>query len=171
MAKSFPDLNNDGEVTQADVLKGRGVYKKGGKVKKIRKFEEGGEIEFESKMGQNPQIDDMTRIRAQDYVEEMQRPAPEIETREAPKVKKAAPKPQPKAEPKAEPKATPKAEPKKEEPSFFKGTKGYKNLGALFKSMREKAGITSYKSGGSVSSASSRGDGCAIRGKTKGRIV
>lgn len=35
MAKSFPDLNNDGEVTQADVLKGRGVYKKGGKVKKM----------------------------------------------------------------------------------------------------------------------------------------
>lgn len=32
MAKSFPDLNNDGEVTKADVLKGRGVYKKGGKV-------------------------------------------------------------------------------------------------------------------------------------------
>ena len=135
--------------------------------KKMRKFEEGGEIEFESKMGQNPQIDDMTRARAQDYVEEMQRPAPEIETREAPKAKKSAPKPQPKAEPKA----TPKAEAKKEEPSFFKGTKGYKNLGALFKSMREKAGITSYKSGGSVSSASSRGDGCAIRGKTKGRMV
>ena len=42
MAKSFPDLNNDGEVTQADILKGRGVYKKGGKVKKMRKFEEGG---------------------------------------------------------------------------------------------------------------------------------
>jgi hypothetical protein len=122
-------------------------------------------------MGQNPQIDDMTRARAQDYVEEMQRPAPEIETREAPKAKKVAPKPQPKAEPKAEPKATPKAEAKKEEPSFFKGTKGYKNLGALFKSMREKAGITSYKSGGSVSSASSRADGCAVRGKTKGRMV
>ena len=170
MAKSFPDLNNDGEVTQADVLKGRGVYEKGGKVKKKR-YEDGGEVEFESKMGQNPQIDDMTRARAQDYVEEMQRPAPEIETREAPKVKKAAPKPQPKAEPKAEPKATPKAEAKKEEPSFFKGTKGYKNLGALFKSMREKAGITSYKSGGSVSSASSRGDGIAQRGKTKGRMV
>ena len=135
--------------------------------KKMRKFEEGGEIEFESKMGQNPQIDDMTRARAQDYVEEMQRPAPEIETREAPKAKKSAPKPQPKAEPKA----TPKAEAKKEEPSFFKGTKGYKNLGALFKSMREKAGITSYKSGGSVSSASSRGDGIAQRGKTKGRMV
>ena len=91
---------------------------------------------------------------------------------------KAAPKAEAKAEskpaPKAEPKAAPKTESKKasgEEPSFFKGTKGYKNLGALFKSMREKAGITSYKSGGSVSSASSRGDGCAVRGKTKGRIV
>lgn len=31
MAK-FPDLTGDGKVTQADVLKGRGVYKKGGSV-------------------------------------------------------------------------------------------------------------------------------------------
>ena len=162
----FPDLNDDGKVTRADVLKGRGVFKKGGKVKKKR-YEDGGEIEFESKMGANPQIDDMTRIRAQDYAEEMQRPAPEIETREAPKAK---PRAKPKAEPKAEPKATSKVESKKasgEEPSFFKGTKGYKNLGALFKSMREKAGITSYKSGGKVSSASKRADGIAIRGKTR----
>jgi hypothetical protein len=28
--QKFPDLNKDGKVTQADVLKGRGVYKKGG---------------------------------------------------------------------------------------------------------------------------------------------
>jgi hypothetical protein len=143
--------------------------------KKMKRYEDGGEIEFESKAGPHSSIDEMTRIRAQDYAEEMQRPAPEIETREAPKAKaKAAPKPQPKAEPKVEPKPAPKTESKKassEEPSFFKGTKGYKNLGALFKSMREKAGITSYKSGGSVSSASSRADGCAVRGKTKGRIV
>ena len=159
----FPDLNDDGKVTRADVLKGRGVFKKGGKVKKKR-YEDGGEIEFESKMGANPQIDDMTRIRAQDYAEEMQRPAPEIETREAPKAK---PRVKPKTQSKAEPKATLKAETKKEEPSFFKGTKGYKNLGSLFKSMREKAGITSYKSGGKVSSASKRADGIAIRGKTR----
>ena len=33
MAK-FPDLTGDGQVTQADVLKGRGVYKKGGSVMK-----------------------------------------------------------------------------------------------------------------------------------------
>jgi hypothetical protein len=37
--------------------------------------------------------------------------------------------------------------------------------------MREKAGITSYKSGGKISSASSRGDGIAQRGKTRGRMV
>lgn len=32
--KSFPDLNKDGKVTKADVLKGRGVpgFKRGGKV-------------------------------------------------------------------------------------------------------------------------------------------
>ena len=35
MAKGgFPDLNKDGKVTKADVLKGRGVFKKGGMSKK-----------------------------------------------------------------------------------------------------------------------------------------
>jgi hypothetical protein len=35
MAKSFPDLNKDGKVTKADILKGRGVIdnKKGGWIK------------------------------------------------------------------------------------------------------------------------------------------
>jgi hypothetical protein len=33
-AKKFPDLTGDGKVTRADVLKGRGVYKKGGTVSK-----------------------------------------------------------------------------------------------------------------------------------------
>jgi hypothetical protein len=31
---SFPDLNKDGKITKADILKGRGVFKKGGAVKK-----------------------------------------------------------------------------------------------------------------------------------------
>lgn len=30
MAKDFPDLTGDGKVTQADILKGKGVFKKGG---------------------------------------------------------------------------------------------------------------------------------------------
>ena len=35
MAKSFPDLNKDGEITRADILKGRGVeMKKGGSTSK-----------------------------------------------------------------------------------------------------------------------------------------
>ena len=29
--KTFPDLNGDGETTYADVLKGRGAFKKGGR--------------------------------------------------------------------------------------------------------------------------------------------
>lgn len=45
-------------------------------------------------------------------------------------------------------------------------------FGNVAKKLREKAGITSYKSGGSVkSSASRRADGCAVRGKTKGRMI
>ena len=32
--KAFPDLNKDGKVTKADILKGRGVFKHGGKSKK-----------------------------------------------------------------------------------------------------------------------------------------
>ena len=35
--KSFPDLNKDGKITKADVLKGRGVIaKKGASVKKCK---------------------------------------------------------------------------------------------------------------------------------------
>ena len=34
MPKDFPDLTGDGKVTQADVLKGKGVFKKGGSTDK-----------------------------------------------------------------------------------------------------------------------------------------
>lgn len=34
MAK-FPDLNKDGKITQADILKAKGVYRHGGRVKKM----------------------------------------------------------------------------------------------------------------------------------------
>jgi hypothetical protein len=153
--------------------------------KKMKRYEDGGEVEFESKVGPNSSIDEMTRIRAQDYAEEMQRPAPEIETKEAPKAKaKAAPK---KKDAVYSPKSLPESDREensafmrkfrkdeakaKDEPSFLKGTKGFKNLGEAFKAMRRSAGITSYKSGGSVSSASKRADGCAVKGKTRGKMV
>ncbi len=32
----FPDLTKDGKVTRADILKGKGVFKKGGKVNWIK---------------------------------------------------------------------------------------------------------------------------------------
>ena len=32
MAKEFPDLNKDGKITQADILKGRGVFQEGGSI-------------------------------------------------------------------------------------------------------------------------------------------
>ncbi len=34
--KAFPDLNKDGKITKADILKGRGVIKNGGKMNKAK---------------------------------------------------------------------------------------------------------------------------------------
>ena len=56
--KSFPDLNKDGKVTFKDVLKGRGVFKKGGMTESqktistaMRKFKKG-KLHTGSKKGQ-----------------------------------------------------------------------------------------------------------------------
>ena len=151
-------------------------------MKKTKRYEDGGEIE--STQGQNKSIGDDVRARAMaamsksDGESEDTKYAKKLYSTEEPAIpKKTAAKLTPKATPKAEaptPKAAhkaeapaPKAEAPKEEKSFLKGTKGYKNFGDMFKSMRESVGITSYKSGGKVKSASSRADGCAIRGKTR----
>jgi len=218
----FPDLNDDGKVTRADILKGRGVFKRGGKVKKVRKFQDGGETEFESKQGENPGISDDIRARAMEYVRKQNEPSSEL-------VKEP-----PVAKTKATPKATPKAEPKTttSKPPQEKGLErvgvedllpigkaaavlgaGYgaaRMLGKKILSSRAKkeAGERSakeadtisklskkeqdarkerymstgpmedafgkgtqfkreFKSGGKVSSASKRADGCAVRGKTR----
>jgi len=156
-------------------------------MKKIRKYEEGGDIE--STQGQNPGIDDDTRARAKARVAGtlQDETGKESKIRRNTETGELYSTDMPKAKPKAEAaKSTPKTEPKKEtygndrrsekqkaageEPSFLKGTKGY-NLSDVTRFLRRKAGITSYKSGGSVSSASSRADGCAVKGKTKGRMV
>ena len=44
---SFPDLNKDGKVTQADILKGRGVFKKGSRPLDMSKGHEGMESKAE----------------------------------------------------------------------------------------------------------------------------
>ena len=148
--------------------------------KKMKRYQDGGDvIELQSKMGENENISNETRAKAMAAVAAggQKDEAPAVPKKTAEKLTpKAAPKTEPKAAaPKTEPKAAaPKAESKTEkqktsgeEPSFLKGTKGFKNLGEAFKAMRRSAGITSYKSGGKVSSASKRADGCAIRGKTR----
>jgi len=51
--------------------------------------------------------------------------------------------------------------------------KGLRNYGRMYKQglgMKPETPYE-YKKGGSVSSASSRADGCAVRGKTKGKMV
>lgn len=49
-----------------------------------------------------------------------------------------------------------------------------KSYGRLYKEgmgMKKGGKVKKYKKGGTVSSASKRADGCAIKGKTKGRFV
>ena len=60
--------------------------------KKMRKFQDGGETEFESKQGENPGIGDDVRARAMKYVREQNEPSSEL-VKEPPVAKtKAAPK-------------------------------------------------------------------------------
>jgi len=217
---NFPDLNDDGKVTRADILKGRGVFKRGGKVKKTRKFQDGGETEFESKQGENPGIDDDVRARAMDYVSRQQNKLveepPGSEEKPKAKPKATAPKaasttsrpPEEKglqsvspeldflpigkvaaalgagygaarmigkkilssraekaaAEETAKTAAdkTAKAAATRSANKVRKSEEGFSPTEAL--KARKKAGM---KAGGSVSSASKRADGIAIRGKTR----
>ena len=52
-------------------------------------------------------------------------------------------------------------------------SKGLRNYGRMYKQGLGMKPSTDYeyKKGGSVSSASKRADGCAIKGKTKGKMV
>ena len=144
-------------------------------MKKMRKFEDGGDVVDESGTS-------FGTIKRNTETGELY----DTETPKA-KPKAAAPKASAsKAE--APVKKTPAQEMKEvikppKLPGSFEGSGGGKDrtkakvepgmfsFGRIAKNLRERAGITSYKSGGSVSSASSRADGCAIKGKTKGRMV
>jgi hypothetical protein len=190
--------------------------------KKMRKFQDGGETEFESKQGENPGIGDDVRARAMKYVREQNEPSSEL-VKEPPVAKtKAAPK----AAPKAEPKTTTSKPPQEKGlervgiEDFLPIGKAAAALGAGYGAARmigkkilssrakKEAGERSakeadtisklskkeqdarkerylstgpmedafgkgtqfkreFKSGGKVSSASKRADGCAVRGKTR----
>jgi hypothetical protein len=79
--QNIPAVDNMGNVTG---------MKKGGKVmKKARRYEDGGEIEFESKQGKSSSIDDDTRAKALDFANSKVEDEPMVDTR--PASKKAAP--------------------------------------------------------------------------------
>lgn len=156
------------ETTNTDTSKNTNpmgdTYKKGGKImsKKAKRYNEGGELEFETKQGKNENIDDGVRARAMAAMEKGS-------SDEAP-AKKSAPSFKAKAKDagftSAETKggaalmtrkdrsSMPKAAPKKSSSYTADHTMG-----------------AAMKSGGSVGSASRRADGCAVKGKTKGRMV
>ena len=70
-------------------------------------------------------------------------------------------------------KANPVGETELSDISESGAAKGLRNYGRMYKQgLGMKSGTDyEYKKGGKVSSASSRADGCAMRGKTKGKIV
>lgn len=158
-------------------------------MKKMRKYEGGGDIE--STQGENKSIDNDVRARAMAAMEKgsseeaaptPKKVAPKVESKPTPKVEAPAPKAEkvssvqqakdvikakdvtaPNAKSFSESGGNTKASSKKEDLSGF-------SFGNIAKKLREKAGITSYKSGGSISSASKRADGIAIKGKTRGKM-
>ena len=132
MAEDFPDLTGDGQVTRADVLKGRGVFKRGGKVQKFgprygfKRFAEGGKMQTGTAK-RNPKSPPLS--------DDVEADLKALETLEQPDYEVGGPKRR-----------------------YRKGkVKRYADEG--------------YKSGGSVSSASKRADGCAVKGKTRGKFV
>jgi hypothetical protein len=189
--------------------------------KKMRKFLDGGETEFESKEGQNPGIGDDVRARAMEYIRKQNEPSSEL-VKEPPVTKT---KSTPKATPKAEPKTTTKPPQEKglervgvedllpigkaaavlgagygaarmlgkkilsSRAKKEAGEKAAKEADAISKlpkkeqeARKERYLSTGpmedafgkgtqfkreFKSGGKVSSASKRADGCAVRGKTR----
>jgi hypothetical protein len=155
--------------------------------KKMKRYEAGGEVEFETKQGSNKSIDDDVRARAMASMnkETAEDNDPYGATKKsAPKAaSKATPKAETKAAPKVEPKATPKAETnsqpdsdreensswmrqfRKDEAKAAASTKAVPEL--VRKAYQDAAKIKPMKAGGKVSSASSRADGCAVRGKTR----
>jgi len=143
---NFPDLNDDGKVTRADVLKGRGVFKKGGKVKKMRKFAEGGDTGFEPKSSALKMMSEYMRSEPKSDLDQLRSNIKSTGRGMASAAKSAAG-------------ATPMAS------GMRMGLKSVGNMAKdMPKSYEEEKGM---KKGGKVSSASKRADGIAIRGKTR----
>ena len=152
----------------------------------MRKYEEGGDVVDETGMSfgtikRNTETGEL--YDTEDSFKPVPKSMPVTETK-AKTESKAEPKKESKKESKAESKKSAKEQakevikPPKLPESFEKAGGGKERAKAkvdsgtfsfskIAKNLRERAGITSYKSGGSVSSASKRADGIAQRGKTR----
>jgi len=136
--------------------------------KKMKRYEDGGEVEFETKTGENEMISKIPGIRERAMAavaaggQKDEEPAPKAK----PKAKAEAPKRE-----KANPTYT--APPKMAAADRVKKERE-KSASKKSSSRSESYGISDMvgaKKGGLMSSASKRADGCAVKGKTKGRMV
>jgi|TARA_R110000822_G_scaffold35742_1_gene100589 hypothetical protein len=155
-------------------------------MKKMRKYEEGGDVVDETGMSfgtikRNTETGEL--YDTEGSFKPVPKSMPVTETKAKTEPKKESKK-ETKEESKAESKKSAKEQakevikPPKLPESFEKAGGGKERAKAkvdsgtfsfskIAKNLRERAGITSYKSGGSVSSASKRADGIAQRGKTR----
>ena len=65
--KKFPDLNKDGKITKADILKGRGVFKKGGKIKAKKSSSTPAYVASKSRQAAEKMLDD--KLRSEGYTQ------------------------------------------------------------------------------------------------------
>jgi len=157
---------------------------------KMRKYEAGGDVVDETGMSfgtikRNTETGEL--YDTEDSFKPVPKSMPVAETK-AKTESKAEPKKESKKETKEESKAESKKSAKEQAKEVIKPPKlpesfekagggkeraktkvdsGTFSFSKIAKNLRERAGITSYKSGGSVSSASKRADGIAQRGKTR----
>jgi type III secretory pathway component EscU len=164
----MPDLTGDGKVTRADVLKGRGVFKHGGKVKK---YASGGSATFTA-------LDEDGKP----YIKTKTRKAPDkSQDTEDRKVSRNSTYFQgplglmtiTPLDEDGKPSIKTKTRKVSRDSTNFKGGNTFTALDEDGKPYikTKTRDVEKYASGGSVSSASKRADGCAVKGKTKGRFV
>ena len=123
--------------------------------KKSKCYEDGGEIEFETKTGENESIGDDLRARAMKAIAE----GGQKDEPEAKKITRVARK----VSPKTKSVEVEKVTTEKFNPAKMAGI----DTSRFKKPPNGAMAAMGFKSGGKVSSASKRADGCAIRGKTK----
>jgi hypothetical protein len=181
----MPDLTGDGKVTRADVLKGRGVFKRGGSVKK---YASGGSATFTARDKQTP---DYSTFGAMSVTEDGEpthtykldkdgkpyRSGSSRSTSDSPRVTRITALNKDGKPPRnALSGLTDKEIDKLFESGDFRvgpgGVPKRPTEAQLRDAVRERGGsVKKYAKGGSVSSASKRADGCATKGKTRGKFV